>query len=86
MFLAKEFLFFFQGKYSNSINSLQDTARDYYTKKRLSYINETVNDFIPKILELENSRVNVDPLNREFEELQEDVDRLLRKVGNFHFI
>ncbi|KAK9499521.1 hypothetical protein O3M35_002544 [Rhynocoris fuscipes] len=60
-------------------SEFESVARSYYTKKRLQFINDTVNELVPKINELGNSRVNIVPINNEFNELEESVDRILRK-------
>ena len=62
------------------ITEFNTVAESYFTNQRLKFINDTVNDFYPKVKLLDPSRVNFLPLQQEVKRLESEVSNQKREI------
>lgn len=60
---------------------LQETQWGYYTAQRLKHVNDTYNRLYPKIHELDQSKIDINPIIQEIESLEQDSKNMNRNVN-----
>lgn len=60
---------------------LQETQWGYYTAQRLKHMNDTYSRLYPKVHELDQSKIDINPIIQEIESLEQDSKNMNRNVN-----